>query len=460
MIIVVLALALGYFAVDKFLLTPGREAARVAQAAPNELKPVLNPKSIAVLPFENLSDDKQNAYFAEGVQDEILTYLAKIADLKVISRTSVMQYKGGTARNLREIGQQLGVSHVLEGSVQRAGGKVRVNAQLIDARTDGHLWAEKFDRPLDDVFAIQSEIAKAIADQLHAKISPSEKAAIERKPTSDLAAFEFYTRGKTLIDLYFNGENRKEDLLQAIDFLSQAVERDPVFVTAYCALAHAHNALYLLGQDHTADRLALGQAAVDTAVRLAPDSGETRLAVAFQLYTKLEYDRAREEVAAARRTLPNNPRTFELSGYINRRQGRWEEARGIWNTLLSLTRPMWQLSTSSPAPTKVCTPMPPRLAFWNGFSLSNRATSMLESAGPNWNFIGGPIPGHCVSSLRRGSRRTRPRPRSWSRFASPWPFTNAIPPASRRRWRIWVIGRGEEMPSDTLGHMAKACSRA
>src|SRR5205809_3291427 len=152
-------------------------------------------KSIAVLPFENLSSDKENAFFTEGVQDEILTHLARIADLKVISRTSVMQYKSGAPRNLREIGQQLGVAHVVEGSVQRAANKVRVNAQLLDARTDAHLWAQTYDRDLADVFAIQSEIAKAIADQLQAKLSPNEKKAIEQPPTTDLAAFDAYLRG-------------------------------------------------------------------------------------------------------------------------------------------------------------------------------------------------------------------------------------------------------------------------
>jgi TolB-like protein/class 3 adenylate cyclase len=155
-------------------------------------------KSIAVLPFENLSEEKANAFFADGVQDQILTALAKVADLKVISRTSVMQYKSGTARNLREVAQQLGVTHVLEGSVQRAGGKVRVNAQLINARSDAHEWADNYDRPVDDVFAIQSEIAKAIADQLQAKLSPKEKAAIEQRPTADLIAFDLYTRAKAL----------------------------------------------------------------------------------------------------------------------------------------------------------------------------------------------------------------------------------------------------------------------
>src|SRR5437870_9678677 len=156
-------------------------------------------KSIAVLPFENLGDEKQYAFFADGVQDEILTNLAKVADLKVISRTSVMQYKGGVQRNLREIAQQLGVAHLLEGSVQRAGGKVRVNAQLIDARTDGHQWAQSFDRDIADVFAIQSEIAKAIADQLRAKLSPTEKTAIEQPPTSDVTAFDLYNRAKNIL---------------------------------------------------------------------------------------------------------------------------------------------------------------------------------------------------------------------------------------------------------------------
>src|SRR5205807_3554826 len=156
-------------------------------------------KSIAVLPFENLSEEKANAFFADGVQDEILTNLARIADLKVISRTSVMQYKGGVARNLREIGQQLGVAHVVEGTVQRVGNRVRVNAQLIDARTDKQLWGQVYDRDLADVFAIQSEIAKTIADQLQAKLSPREEKAIERSPTSDITAFDLYARAKNIL---------------------------------------------------------------------------------------------------------------------------------------------------------------------------------------------------------------------------------------------------------------------
>src|SRR2546429_2956188 len=178
-------------------------------------------KSIAVLPFENRSEDKANAYFTDGVQDEILTDLAKIADLKVISRTSVLQYKSGVARNLREIAQQLGVAHVVEGSVQRSGNRVRVNAQLVDARINRQLWGETYDRDLADVFAIQSQIAKTIADQLQAKLSPREEDAIQRSPTSDISAFDLYARAKNM--LLRTGSIPKADTLQAVDLLTQAV---------------------------------------------------------------------------------------------------------------------------------------------------------------------------------------------------------------------------------------------
>ena len=284
-------------------------------------------KSIAVLPFENLSSDKENAYFTDGVQDEILTDLAKIADLKVISRTSVMQYRNAVRRNLREIGEQLGVGHVLEGSVQRRGGRVRVSAQLIDARTDAHLWAEHYDRPLDDVFAIQSEIAKAIADQLQAKLSPNEKKAIEQPPTTDLAAFDLYSRAKFLIEKAVFNEPKHSMLLEAIRLLEQAVARDPSFVLAYYQLAHAHDQMYLLEFDHTQDRLDLANAAIQSVKRLRPDSGEAHLALAKHLYWGYrDYDPARQALAAARRALPNDPLPFLLTGYIDRREGRWDKA--------------------------------------------------------------------------------------------------------------------------------------
>ena len=283
-------------------------------------------KSIAVLPFENLSAEKENAYFADGVQDEILTLLAKLADLKIISRVSVMQYKSGVARNLREVGQQLGVANVVEGSVQRSGNRVRVNAQLVDTRTDRQIWGQTYDRDLADVFAIQSEIAKAIAEQLQAKLSPREENAIERPPTGDIAAFDLYTRAKDLL-LIGLSSTMKANLLQAADLLNQAVARDPSFFRAYCQLAYAHDALYFLGFDHTAARLALAEAAVQAATRLRPDAGETHLARAQNLYWGyLDYDGALAELGVARQTLPNDSRVFELKGLIQRRQGRWEES--------------------------------------------------------------------------------------------------------------------------------------
>ncbi len=287
----------------------------------------ISEKSIAVLPFENLSDEKQNAYFADGVQDEILTYLAKVADLKVISRTSVMQYNGGVERNLREIAKALGVVYVLEGSVQRAGDRVRMNAQLIDARTDTHVWAESYDRQLADVFAIQSDIAEQIASQLRAKISPQEKAAIEEQPTGDLEAYELYVQAKALIDAINFSERGKENLLKAAQLLNDAVDRDPKFLRAYQQLARAHDLIYFLGVDHTAERLALAETAVQNALRLGPDSGEAHLARAQHLYWGYrDYDGALKELALAGRVLPNEPLVLVVAGLINRRQGRWEQS--------------------------------------------------------------------------------------------------------------------------------------
>ena len=282
---------------------------------------------IAVLPFENLSSDKENAYFTDGVQDEILTDLAKIADVKVISRASVMQYKTGVARNLRKIGEELGVAHVVEGSVQRTANKVRVNAQLIDVRTDAHLWAQTYDRDLADVFAIQSEIAKEIADQLQAKLSPNEKKAIEQPPTTDLAAFDLYSRAKSLLLTAGITVTTEPDVRKAIELLDEAVKRDPSFFDAYCQLAYTHEQLYAVsGFDHTPARLALAEAAVQAATRLRPDAAETHLARAQYLYYGLrDYAGALAELEIARRALPNDPRLFELTGYILRRRGQQEE---------------------------------------------------------------------------------------------------------------------------------------
>jgi TolB-like protein/class 3 adenylate cyclase/Tfp pilus assembly protein PilF len=283
-------------------------------------------KSIAVLPFENLSNEKENAYFADGVQDEILTGLSRVADLKVISRTSVMQYKA-RQRNLRELAVDLGVAHVLEGTVQRAAGRVRVNAQLIDARTDSQLWAERYDRDVADVFAIESELAGKIVAQLQAKISPSEKAAIEEKPTADLTAHDLYIRAKTLITTAVFSTPQAESLLEAARLLNEAIERDPGFALAYYQLAHTHDLLYFTGTDHTSARLAMADAAIQSLTRLRPNSGEAHLALAKHLYWGyLDYDRARNELSLAQKSLPNEPWAFVLAGYVDRRQGRWDQS--------------------------------------------------------------------------------------------------------------------------------------
>src|SRR5881398_3362239 len=270
---------------------------------------------IAVLPFESLSEQKEDTAFADGVQDDILTKLAKIADLKVISRTSVMEYRG--KRNVRQIGNELRVSHVLEGSVRRTGTHLHLNAQLIDTRTDTHVWVEQYDRDLNDVFAIQSEIAQKVANQLHAKITPAEKVAIESKPTGDLVAFDLYSRAKVA-----------DSFMQAVDLLNRAVARDPSFLDAYCQLAFAHDQLYFEGIDHTPARLAMAKDAIDSAFRLKPDSGEAHFAQAVHVYRGYgDYDGALAELEVARQTLPNTARIFQMMGFIQRRQGHWEDSR-------------------------------------------------------------------------------------------------------------------------------------
>ena len=297
-----------------------------AAKSPTLATRIVPEKSIAVLPFTNMSANQENAFFADGVQDEILTNLAKIADLKVISRTSVMGYKNSATQNIREIGLQLGVAHLLEGSVQRAANHIRVEAQLIDARTDAHQWAEHYDRDLADVFAVQTEIAETIADQLKAKLSPSEKVEIETPPTTDIAANDLYERAKLFFASTYFTTAQRADLLEAVQLLDQAVARDPSFLRAYCLLARAHGTIYSNGYDHTPARLALADAATQSALRLAPSSGEAHLARARNVYyCHRDYDGARAELAIAARTLPNDSHIPEMTGYVNRQQGRTEE---------------------------------------------------------------------------------------------------------------------------------------
>jgi len=326
-IISLVAVAILAFLVVPRLFRSHDQAALTNTAQSNESSTTpVSAKSIAVLPFDNLSSDKENAYFADGVQDEILTDLAKVADLKVISRTSVMQYRNAAARNLREIGQQLGVAHVLEGSVQRAANKVRVNAQLIDARNDAHLWAQTYDRDLADVFAIQSEIAQTIAKQLQAHLSPSEKAAIAQAPTKDVVANDLYLRARALDDTA-NDPGAKQNLLQGISLLEEALRRDPNFLLAYCLISEINIDLYWYGFDHTNARREQAHAALQAAERIDPDRGEVHLQKGLYAYHGFrDYDRARAEFELARRTLPNSARLYLDIGVVDRRQARWDDA--------------------------------------------------------------------------------------------------------------------------------------
>jgi serine/threonine protein kinase/tetratricopeptide (TPR) repeat protein len=285
-------------------------------------------KSIAVLPFANLSAGKENAFFADGVQDEILSDLAKVADLKVISRTSVLPYKSGAPRNLREIARTLGVSHVVEGSVQRAGSRVRVTAQLIDARSDAHLWAETYDRDFADVFSIQDEIAQRIADQLRAKISPAEKAAMIEPPTADLTAYSLYVQAKALAS-WTDWGGGKESWTKGVELLQEAIRRDPKFVLAYCLLARRYAGSYGRAQSTGEDSSSVEQVwkqTIDRALRLRPDLGEPHVAAArYYLFTN-DFEGAARELAIARPLLPNDAEGFFIAGRVDRRLNRWEDS--------------------------------------------------------------------------------------------------------------------------------------
>ncbi len=284
-------------------------------------------KSIAVLPFESPTNDKLDVIFADGVQDEIQTDLGKVAALNVISRTSTMQYRSRAERNLREIGQALGASHVVEGTVQRDGKRVRVSVQVTDTRSNTQVWAESYERDIADAFALESELAETIVAQLEARLSPEEKAAIEQESTSDELAHQLFLEGNALITAPLVNLQGTQNLFRAADFLEKAVARDPDYFRAYCKLASVHDQIYLYGPDHTPARLALANAAVRNAQRLRPDAGETHLALAEHLYCGFfDYDGARRELELARRSLPNEPLVFEYAGFIDRRQNRWDDS--------------------------------------------------------------------------------------------------------------------------------------
>jgi len=280
-------------------------------------------KSIAVLPFENLSDEKENAYFADGMQDDILTNLSKIGDLKVISRTSVMSYRGEGTRNAREIGKALGVAALLEGSVRRIGNRVRVNVQLINANNDEHIWAEDYDRDLTDVFAIQTDLAQKIASSLRAKLSPNEKARLDRRPTQNPDAYLFFVQAH---DYASQRDVFRDTSLKAEPLFEQAIKLDPNFSMAFAGLSMLESWVYH-SFDPTPGRREKARLNADEALRLQPDLPEAHLALGFSYYYgDRDYERALAEFDIARRGLPNESQAYLAIGSIQRRQGKWAES--------------------------------------------------------------------------------------------------------------------------------------
>ena len=290
-------------------------------------------KSIAVLPFENLSDEKENAYFADGVQDDVLTNLSKVGDLKVISRTSVMPYRG-KATNVREIAKALGVGAILEGSVRRIGNRVRVNVQLINAENDEHMWAEDYDRDLTDVFAIQTDLAQQIVRELQAKLSPMEKAQMERRPTENGEAYLAFMQGH---EIFNRPDKFRSNTEKAEQFFEEATKLDPNFAGAFAALARVHEWSYR-DLDPTPARKEKARVAADTAIRLQPDLPEARLAMGFYYYyCERDYQGALKEFAIAKLSLPNSADVHMAIGAIERRQGKWKESTANMERAASLS---------------------------------------------------------------------------------------------------------------------------
>jgi serine/threonine protein kinase len=299
------------------------------KSAATSLVPITAPeKSIAVLPFESLSENKSDAYFAAGVQEEILSKLASLSQLKVISRTSVMAYHPESNRDVRAIGAALGVAHLVEGTVQRDANRVRITTELIDARTDETLWSESYQRDLTDIFAIQSEIAQTVASKLSARLSPEEQKSIGARPTTNLEAYDLYLQAKELVENFYT--QSPSDVLKASKLLEEATRKDPKFTLAYCLAATAHDDLYAFWIDKTPERRALADAAVDEALRLEPDSPDAHLALAYHLYASYRnYERASVEIALAQRALPNSSDALFVTALIDFRLGRWEEAINV-----------------------------------------------------------------------------------------------------------------------------------
>jgi TolB-like protein/Tfp pilus assembly protein PilF len=354
---------------------------RTAQQKPfsSGLLAEVSAKSVAVLPFESISPSKDDGYFADGVQDEILNNLAKIAKLKVISRTSVMQYRADTKRDMRQIASALGVANVVEGTVRREGNRVRVSAQLVDARKDNAVWADSYDRDLTDIFAIQSEVAQAIAGKLSAALSPDEQRRIEQKPTDNIEAYDLYLQAKEKIadaEILAGGDPEKPKH-DALRLLEQAVQLDPNFAKAYCLIAFVHDTLYV-EFDPTAERRALGDKAINQALHLQPDLPEVHLAYANHLYRSYrDYERARSELPIAKRGLPNNAELIYLEALMYRRQGEFDAAEQSFNATI-------QLDPKNPQPVF---DLAETLSYTRQFSVAERMWNRLIDLRPDQPIV-------------------------------------------------------------------------
>jgi TolB-like protein/Tfp pilus assembly protein PilF len=293
-------------------------------------------KSIAVLPLENLSGDPDNAYFADGIQAEILTRLAGIADLKVISRSSTQRYQS-KPRNLREIAKQLGVANILEGSVQKAAEQVRVNVQLVNAQSDSHLWANTYDRKLTDIFGVESEIAKGIAESLQAKLTSREEQALAVKPTNNPEAYDAYLRGIAFEKRSNYALGSPPLSLKAVGFFEQAVQLDPNFVLAWAQLSRAHALIYFLRDDTTVARRDAAKAALDIAQKLDPNSPETLLCLGYYQYLVLrDFGAAKATFSRVSNMLPGNSEVRGALGRVTRRQGHWDQSIAYYEQALVL----------------------------------------------------------------------------------------------------------------------------
>src|SRR3989440_4051836 len=313
-----------------WLWHPWRKA--VLQPAPAATPAILE-KSVAVLPFENLSSDPDNAYFADGIQEEIRTRLARIADLKVISRNSTQRYQSKPG-NLAEIAKQLGVANILEGSVQKAADQVRVNVQLVNVQTDSQLWAETYDRKLTDIFSVESEIAIRIAESLQAKLSPHEEQALAAKPTNNPEAYDAYLRG-----LAFEARSNysSDALFKAIDFYGLAVQLDPNFALAWARLSFAHALLYFNGGDATAARRDAAKGALENAQKLQPNTPETLLITGYYQYWVLhDYGLAKATFERVSKRFPGSSDVLYALGAVTRREGLWDESVAYWERGLAL----------------------------------------------------------------------------------------------------------------------------